>query len=688
MISMGNENTISLTFLNVRAGVNMMNTKSISFKLMIGGCLAVLIPLSIVGFFAVNKSSKALHKVASESARVRAHELADMLELTLALQTETAASFAANKYVMEVMEKLKNLGEAMASTDIPSLREEMKKEFDILDDHFLGIFVTNTDGLLITGEQVGGKEYKGPNIGALEYFIEARNSGKAVISDIVRSKSTGEMIYIACAPIKSSSGEFLGIFGMSIKAKWLIDEIISRKAGNTGYAFMIDDHGIIIAHPQEDLILKLDLKTLTGMEDIGRAMISGKSGVANYTFKGVDKIAGYSYVPLKKWSVALTQDEDEFLAGAYAIRNNIILVLIIAQIVVCLLIYFASKKITRPLHDAVIGLKDIAQGEGDLTMRLKVTSQDEVGEMAIWFNTFIDKLQGIIKQVADNSTSVGTSSKQLTAISEELLTSASETSTRSTNVATASEEMSSNLNNVAAAMEQSSTNTNMVAAAADEMSSTINEIAENAERARSVSAQAVTQAESASEKMNALGDAASKIGKVTEAITEISEQTNLLALNATIEAARAGEAGKGFAVVANEIKELAKQTAAATLDIKTLIEDVQSNTSSAGQEIGQIAGVIASVNDTVGTIATAVEEQTSATREIASNIAQASQGIQEVNENVNQSSLVSADISKDIAEVSIAAQNISHSSNEVKGSSEDLLKQASALNTIVGSFKV
>ena len=119
-----------------------------------------------------------------------------------------------------------------------------------------------------------------------------------------------------------------------------------------------------------------------------------------------------------------------------------------------------------------------------------------------------------------------------------------------------------------AATEQAATNIALVATATDEMTSTINEIVKSTEKAQEITKSAVREAGSASEKVDELGRAAVEIGKVTEAITEISEQTNLLALNATIEAARAGEAGKGFAVVANEIKELAKQTAGATGDLR------------------------------------------------------------------------------------------------------------------------
>jgi PAS domain S-box-containing protein len=145
---------------------------------------------------------------------------------------------------------------------------------------------------------------------------------------------------------------------------------------------------------------------------------------------------------------------------------------------------------------------------------------------------------------------------------------------------------------------------------------------------------------------------------------------------------------RGFAVVANEIKDLAKQTAQATLNIKNQINDVQQTTEASVAEFNQISEVISGVNDIVATIAAAVEEQTAATREIANNIAQASQGIQEVNENVSQSSTVAGDITQDISKVNLAATGISESSKQVQTSSEDLQRMATELNAIVGSFKV
>ncbi len=353
-----------------------------------------------------------------------------------------------------------------------------------------------------------------------------------------------------------------------------------------------------------------------------------------------------------------------------------------------LLSVFISIATIKPINAVVMRLKDIAQGEGDLTKRLDVGSRDEVGQLALWFNTFLDKLQPLIKEIGVKSQVVGTMATELARHSDDMSIAAGNMASKSGSVAAATEEMSTNIHSVSAAMEQSSSNVAMVASSTEEMTATVNEIGQNAEKARSISENAVAQSNLTSEKVTALGESAEKVGKVTETITEISEQTNLLALNATIEAARAGEAGKGFAVVANEIKELARQTAAATIDIKNQIGDMQSTTSSTINDIKKISKVIADINDVINGIATAVEEQSTATSEIANNISQASEGILEVNENVAQSTTVIADITSDIAEINQQSVQIGDTSNLVQLSAKNLSELASQLNTMIGRFKV
>jgi methyl-accepting chemotaxis protein len=656
--------------------------------LVIGGCLAVIVPLAIVGFISTYKASSALEQQAMVTIQGGATDIAGLVDSVLGEEKKVATAYAANSLVREVGQLVKEEGRESSADEVQKLRIAMKEMYQQLGGQYLGIFVTDSAGNLYTGERSDGSEYTGSDVSSRDYFQEAKRTGQAVVGELVISKSTGELISVVCAPVFSEKKEFLGIFGMPMNASALTDIVTRKKQGETGYAYMVDREGIIISHPNPEYLLKLNLKDLQGMESIASAMLAGQSGVSSYVFKGTKKIAGYAPVPLKGWSVALAQDSEELLRAAHAIRNSIIIVTLITLLVVSLVVFFAAKAITDPINRVVASLKDIAQGEGDLTKRLPVASKDELGEMARWFNTFIDKLQGIIKEIAIDTGKVDSSAQSLTLISQGLSSNASETSRRSENVATAAEEMSANLSSVAAGMEQSTTNVAMVASASEEMSATISEIAKNSEQAHTISKEAVTKAKYTSGKINELQIAAQAINTVTETITEISEQTNLLALNATIEAARAGEAGKGFAVVANEIKELAKQTAAATQNIKRQIGEVQGTTEETTLEINEISAVINRVNEIVATISSSVAEQSAATGEIASNISQASQGLIEVNENVNQISAVAGTITEDVTTVSSASIEISESSNEVNSSAESLHQLARHLSDIVNGFKV
>lgn len=348
--------------------------------------------------------------------------------------------------------------------------------------------------------------------------------------------------------------------------------------------------------------------------------------------------------------------------------------------------FYLTAIITGPLSKGVTLSQ--AMADGDMTQTMDVDQKDEIGILASSLNSMATSLRRMITEIGGGVASVDQSSSQLTGISNQMSAGAEETANRANQVASAAEEMSANQTSVAAAMEEASVNVSVVATAAEEMNSTITEISENSTRAKEITTSAVDQSQKASERVNELGRAADEINKVTEAITEISEQTNLLALNATIEAARAGEAGKGFAVVANEIKDLAKQTAEATLDIKNKISGIQQATGITVKEINEIAVVIADVDQIVATIATAVEEQTATTREIAENVNQASSGISEVNENVSQSSAVSEEIAADIAAVSKSAEEMNNASSQVKVSAEELATIADSLKEMLEKFRV
>lgn len=345
-----------------------------------------------------------------------------------------------------------------------------------------------------------------------------------------------------------------------------------------------------------------------------------------------------------------------------------------------------EKNVIRPLRNASASIREIA--EGNLTKTIVLTSRDEFGLMTANLQSMAQELSRMIREIITTSEDLLGSSDLLGQTSDSFVKSSKETSDRSHSVAAAAEEMSTNMNSVAAATEEAATNISLVSTSTEQMAATIREIAKNTETAKNITAKAVDEASAASARIDELGIAASRIGKVTETITDISGQTNLLALNATIEAARAGEAGKGFAVVAHEIKELAKQTADATQEIKAQIDGIQQSTSATVTQIENITRVINEVNEIVVIIVAAVEEQNVTTNEISENISQATLGIQEVTENVTQSSQVAEIVAHDIASVSHESSEMAEKSLTLSESARNLKDIAQQLRKMVIRFKV
>ncbi len=314
--------------------------------------------------------------------------------------------------------------------------------------------------------------------------------------------------------------------------------------------------------------------------------------------------------------------------------------------------------------------------------------RDEFAELTAYLHSFLNTVRSLVKKVNTNSLDLNTSSKRLADISEKIDAGSSDSAGKANSVAAAAEEMSSNMTSVAAATEEAAANVNMMTTATEEIAATVKEIQQSTVNAKGITGDAVVQAVDISKKVDALGTAALDIGKVTETIAEISDQTNLLALNATIEAARAGEAGKGFAVVANEIKDLARQTAVATGEIKQRIDGIQSSTDVTVTGIKKISDIITEIDKIVSNIATALDEQSATMGELTSNIVQAGEGIGEVSENVAQSSTVAQQISMDISRVNEAVNNISVDTGDVRQNAEELRVLSHTLQELIENFKV
>lgn len=373
--------------------------------------------------------------------------------------------------------------------------------------------------------------------------------------------------------------------------------------------------------------------------------------------------------------------------------------------------------VVHPINDVQRVMGQIEQG--DLTARIHATYQGDFQKLAQAINNSATRLSQVLTDISAASNTLASSADELTATASSMSQTAEqmslqahgaaagteqaganvksiaaaleEMSANTNTVATASEEVSANLRTVGAAVEQMSANMKTIAAsteqmnasvhsvatAIEEMSVSLNEVSKNSNQAATVAHRAATNAQTTAQIVDRLGRSAQEIGKVVDMIKGIAAQTNLLALNATIEAASAGEAGKGFAVVANEVKELAKQTASATEEIRSQVEGMQQNTQQAVKAIDDIVAVINEINAISASIAASVEEQTATTNEISKNVGQAALGTQDVSRNVQQAASGANEISRNVQEAVKAVNEITRSVNQLNVGATEAARNAS-----------
>jgi methyl-accepting chemotaxis protein len=557
---------------------------------------------------------------------------------------------------------------------------------------------------------------------AINSFIPAVEDGgkanpvvKAVLNGqrfIGRAFVVDAWYVTAYEPVKDSEGKVVGMLftGMPETGSQVFrDAFYKAKVGKTGYVYVLDSKGnyIISKDGKRDGELIWNAKDASGrlfIQEIvkkGIALKPGEIGEEFYPWKNAEdpvarmKIARIAYFEPWDWVVGAGSYEDEFYEAKTAIesanaRSRMILIGILGACVIASAVgwLMISRGIVRPIRRTADMLKDIAEGDGDLTQRLAVENRDEVGDLACFFNNFVEKLQNTIGRVAANINTVASSATKLAETASQLAHGAEETTNQSAQVAAAAEQLSTNMHGMSSSTDEMSGSIKVIASAIEELTSSVSEIAKSAERAAGVAGNAAQLVSTSNEQIGELGSAADEIGKVIEVIQDIAEQTNLLALNATIEAARAGDAGKGFAVVATEVKELAKQTASATEDIRKKIEGIQSSTTSAVKSIGDISEVVKQVNELSRTIASAVEEQSITTKEIAKNVAQSSTAAQTVARNVTESATATQEITKTIVGVDEKAKQAAQGAQETQTTGRELSQIAEVIQSAIGRFKV
>jgi methyl-accepting chemotaxis protein len=579
-----------------------MKKKSLTFKLVLGGIMAVVIPVLFVGIFAVNTSSNALLTAGKTQARQVAQDLATMAEMTINQEVKLAQQMAVNPLIIDAAVKVLESGVGQSQAELTALDDFFGKLYQQLGNDYDLLFVADAQGAVISDSTGGTQRDKGVSVLARDYF-QAAKTGKITIGKPVKSMASGKPVFVVAVPVKNSTDQFLGIYGSVIKLEDLSNRITQIKLGETGYPFMADSSGLIIAHPVREHILDLNIGNLNGMESIARQMTSQQTGVESYRFQGIDKIAGFAPVSNAGWSIAVTQDEPEFMGPAYTIRNIILGSGTLFLILTVLGFLWFARSITLPINRITAGLRE-------------------------------------------GSDQVASASGQVSSASQSLAEGASEQ-------AASIEETSSSMEEMASMTKNNAEN----AGTADGLMKEANQVVTTANESM----------DRLTVSMKDISKASDETSKIIKTIDEIAFQTNLLALNAAVEAARAGEAGAGFAVVADEVRNLAMRAAEAAKNTAQLIEGTVKKVNDGSQLVTATNEAFTKVAQSSAKVGDLIAEISAASREQSGGIDQVNIAITEMDKVVQQNAANAEESASASEEMNAQAEQLRDYVNDLVG---------------------
>ena len=622
---------------------NFTKTRTLRHKLFTAFLLTILLPLVIISLIiGLNLRTLAKNDFAGESQA--AMTTSDQTMQTLFDEVKhNAAMLAGNANIRQAQGNLTVYLTASQATAPPSVQantiQGLLGMVQKAHENYNSIKIGTRDGGFI--EAPSRKRDVGYTPLDRPWYTEALSKPGEVIMTEAYVTKKGEPVTSIAKAIQGPDGAVIGALAIDVYLKRLSDLVGKIRFGESGYMLVVDQAGTVLADPKhpDNVMKKLD-ETYGGLSSL-------KSGEqAELEADGQTMLAAAYDSPGLGWRYIALFSKAEVLQAHNKLLATIALVgLLIGAVFIAIALYMANS-IAKPLKQASGALKEIAEGGGDLTKRFQIDSSDEVGEVAHWFNQFIETLESLTrsqKQIA----------QQVTMASEEVAAGSQGLSQSTQQQASAIQEVAATIEEITGSIKQTADHASQGSLKADEMVKLTSET--------DVLASELVSA------MNEINAASQRIGDIITTVNEVAFQTNLLALNAAVEAARAGEHGKGFAVVASEVRALAQRSADSASEVRNLIEDSLTKVKNGDGIVKRSGQAMAAITGDIQTIAATMREIASASREQAT-------GVEELNRAISQ--------------IDASTQQNAGTVEELASTADSLRGDSRSLSLLVGGFKV